>query len=92
MSKPSKEINMKIPTVEEIQLMSATVESDPHALPLTDEQMERNVPMRVLRGRVGNRQMSSNWFQSDIVLRSLTISDLLELTGKPVWLVCLRNG
>ena len=51
MSKPSKKINLKMPTVEEDQLITAAAESDPDALPLTDEQMERMVPMRVLRGR-----------------------------------------
>ena len=51
MSKPSKKINLKIPTVEEDQLITSAAESDPDALPLTDEQMEKMVPMRVLRGR-----------------------------------------
>ena len=51
MSKPSKKINLKIPTVEEDQLITSAAESDPDALPLTDKQMERMVPMRVLRGR-----------------------------------------
>ena len=51
MSKLSKKINLKMPTVEEDQLITAAAESDPDALPLTDEQMERMVLMRVLRGR-----------------------------------------
>lgn len=51
MSKPSKKINLKIPTVEEDQLITSAAHSDPDALPLTDEQMEKMVPMRVLRGR-----------------------------------------
>ena len=51
MSKPSKKINLKMPSVEEDQLITAAAESDPDALPLTDEQMGRMVPMRVLRGR-----------------------------------------
>lgn len=51
MSKPSKKINLKIPTVEEDQLITSAAQSDPDALPLTDEQMEKMVPMRVLRGR-----------------------------------------
>ena len=59
MSKPSKKINLKMPTVEEDQLITAAAESDPDALPLTDEQMERMVPMRVLRGRpkLGNKKL-----------------------------------
>jgi uncharacterized protein (DUF4415 family) len=40
-----------MPTVEEDKLITAAAESDPDALPLTDERMERMVPMRVLRGR-----------------------------------------
>jgi hypothetical protein len=48
-----------MPTVEEDQLITAAAESDPDALPLTDEQMERMVPMRVLRGRpkLGNKKL-----------------------------------
>jgi hypothetical protein len=51
MSKPSKEISMKMPTLEEDQLITAAAESDPDALPLTDEQMSALVPMRKVRGR-----------------------------------------
>jgi uncharacterized protein (DUF4415 family) len=51
MPKPSKKTNLKMPTVEEDQLITSAAESDPDALPLTDEQMERMVPIRVLRGR-----------------------------------------
>ena len=47
MSKPSKKINLKMPTVEGDQLITAAAESDPDALPLTDKQIERMVPMRV---------------------------------------------
>jgi hypothetical protein len=50
MSNPSKKINLKMPTIEEDQLITAAAESDPDALPLSNEQMERMVPMRVLRG------------------------------------------
>ena len=39
-----------MPTIEEDQLITAAAESDPDALPLSNEQMERMVPMRVLRG------------------------------------------
>lgn len=51
MSKPLKKISMKMPTLEENQLITAAAESDPDALPLTDEQMSAMVPIRVLRGR-----------------------------------------
>jgi uncharacterized protein (DUF4415 family) len=40
-----------MPTLEEDRLITAVVESDPDAFPLTDEQMSAMVPMRVLRGR-----------------------------------------
>jgi uncharacterized protein (DUF4415 family) len=51
MSKPLKNISLKMPTLEEDYLITAAAESDPDALPLTDEQMRAMVPMRVLRGR-----------------------------------------
>lgn len=40
-----------MPTHEEDELIIAAAESDPDALPLTDEQMRSMVPVRVLRGR-----------------------------------------
>ena len=40
-----------MPTSEEDQLITAAAKSDPHALPLTDEQMSAMVPIRVVRGR-----------------------------------------
>lgn len=51
MSKPLNRISLKMPTLEEDQLISAAAESDPDVLPLTDEQMSAMVPIRVLRGR-----------------------------------------
>ena len=51
MSKPLKKINLKMPTIEEDKLITAAAESDPDAIPLTDEQMSAMVPIRVLRGR-----------------------------------------
>ena len=51
MSKPLKKISLKMPTLEEDQLIAAAAESDPDALPLTDEQMSVMVPITVLRGR-----------------------------------------
>jgi hypothetical protein len=50
MSMPSQKINLKIPTAEEDQLITAAAESDPDALPLTEDQMIKMVPMRVVRG------------------------------------------
>jgi hypothetical protein len=37
MSKPLRKVNLKMPTLEEDQLITAAAESDPDALPLTDE-------------------------------------------------------
>jgi hypothetical protein len=50
MSKQSKKIRLTMPTLEEDQLITAAAESDPDALPLTDEQMSAMVPIRVLHG------------------------------------------
>jgi len=50
MSKPSKKLSLKMPTLEEDQEITAAAESDPDALPLTDEQMNAMVPIRVLCG------------------------------------------
>lgn len=51
MSKPLKKNSLRMPTFEEDELITAAAESDPDALPLTDEQMSAMVPIRVLRGR-----------------------------------------
>lgn len=52
MSNPLKKITLNMPTLEEDQLITAAAESDPDALPLTNEQMDAMVPLRVLRGRL----------------------------------------
>jgi uncharacterized protein (DUF4415 family) len=51
MSKPLKKISLKMPTLEEDELITAAAESDPDALPLTDEQMRSMVSVKTLRGR-----------------------------------------
>ena len=51
MSKRLKKINLMMPTLEEDRLITQAAESDPDALPLTDEQMRAMVPIRVVRGR-----------------------------------------
>jgi len=51
MSTPLKKISLKMPTLDEDKLITAAAESDPDALPLTDEQMSAMVPIRVPRGR-----------------------------------------
>jgi uncharacterized protein (DUF4415 family) len=50
MSKPLKKISLRMPTIEEDKLITAAAESDPDALPLTEEQMSAMAPVRV-RGR-----------------------------------------
>ena len=40
-----------MPTLEGDQLITAAAESDPEALPLTDEQMKAMLPLRILRGQ-----------------------------------------
>jgi len=50
MSKPLKKISLRMPAFEEDQLITATAQSDPDALPLTEVQMSAVVPIRVLRG------------------------------------------
>jgi uncharacterized protein (DUF4415 family) len=70
MSKPLKKISLKIPTLEEEQLITAAAESDPDALPLTDEQMRAMVPMRVLRGRpklANKKQLVSIRYSPEVI-------------------------
>ena len=42
---------MKMPTLEEDQLITVAADSDPNILPLTDEQMSAMVSMRKVRSR-----------------------------------------
>jgi uncharacterized protein (DUF4415 family) len=70
MSKPLKKISLKIPTLEEDQLITAAAESDPDALPLTDEQMSSMVPFRVIRGRpklANNKQLVSIRYSPEVI-------------------------
>ena len=70
MSKPSKKISLKMPTLEEDQLIKAAAESDPDALPLTDEQMSAIIPIRVLRGRptlANKKQLVSIRFSPEVI-------------------------
>jgi hypothetical protein len=48
---PLKKISMKKPTLEEDQLITSAVDSDPDALPLSDEQMSAMVALCTVRGR-----------------------------------------
>ena len=70
MSKPLKKNSLKMPTFEEDQLITAAAESDPDALPLTDEQMSAMVPIRVLRGRpklVNKKQLVSIRYSPEVI-------------------------
>ena len=70
MPKPSKQISLKMPTLEEDQLITAAAESDPDALPLTDEQMSAMVPIRVLRGRpklASKKQLVSIRYSPEVI-------------------------
>ena len=70
MSKPLKKISLKIPTLEEDQLITAAAESDPDALPLTDDQMNAMVPMSVVRGRpklANKKQLVSIRYSPEVI-------------------------
>lgn len=51
MSDPFKKIEVKMPTMEEDDLITRAAADDRDALPLTDEQLAEMVPLRALRGR-----------------------------------------
>jgi uncharacterized protein (DUF4415 family) len=70
MSKPLKKISLKIPTHEEDQLITAAAESDPDALPLTDDQMNAMVPISVVRGRrklANKKQLVSIRYSPEVI-------------------------
>ena len=90
MSKPLKKISLKLPTLEEDQWITAAAESDPDALPRTDEQMSTMDRIRLQRSRpklASIKQLVSIRYS----LRLLTISGLQGLVGKLVWMLCRRN-
>ena len=70
MPERSKKVNLKMPTLEGDQLITAAAESDPEALPLSDEQMKAMVPLRLLHGRPkleNNRQLVSIRFSPEVI-------------------------
>jgi uncharacterized protein (DUF4415 family) len=70
MSKPTKKINLKMPTLEEDQVITAAAESDHDDLPLTEEQMGEMVPIRVLRGRpklANKKQLVSIRYSPEVI-------------------------
>ena len=59
-----------MPTLEEDQRITAAAESDPDALPLTDEQMSVMVPITVLRGRpkfANKKQLVSIRYRPEVI-------------------------
>jgi uncharacterized protein (DUF4415 family) len=70
MSKPLRKISLKLPTLEEDRLITAAAQSDPDALPLTDEQMDAMVPMRAPRGRpklANKKQLVSIRYSPEVI-------------------------
>ena len=51
MSKISKHPAIRMPTVEEDKVITASAKNDPDAKPLTLKQLKSMVPMQALRGR-----------------------------------------
>jgi uncharacterized protein (DUF4415 family) len=59
-----------MPTIEEDELITASAESDPDALPLTDRQMSEMVPLQVLRGRpklANKKQLVSIRYSPEVI-------------------------
>ncbi len=70
MPKPSRKVNLKMPTIEEDESITAAAESDPDALPLTDLQLSEIVPLRVLRGRpklANKKQLVSIRYSPEVI-------------------------
>ena len=70
MSKPLTKVNLKVPTIEEDELITPAAESDLDALALTDRQMSEMVPLRVLRGRpklVNKKQLVSIRYSPEVI-------------------------
>jgi hypothetical protein len=51
MSESLKQIKLKMPILEEDQLITVSAQSDPDALSLAEEQMNAMVPMRTMEPR-----------------------------------------
>jgi uncharacterized protein (DUF4415 family) len=70
MSKRLKKINLMMPTLEDDRLITQAAESDPDALPLTDEQMRAMVSIRVVRGRpklANKKQLVSIRYSPEVI-------------------------
>lgn len=51
MSRISKRVSVRMPSVHEDRLITAAAKADPDAQPLTPSQLKGMVPMKALRGR-----------------------------------------
>jgi uncharacterized protein (DUF4415 family) len=70
MSKPSRKVNLKMPTIEEDESITAAAKSDPDALPLADRQLCEMVPLQVLRGRpklANKKQLVSIRYSPEVI-------------------------
>ncbi len=70
MLEPFEKISLKMPTLEDDQLITAAVESDPDALPLTHEQRSSMLPIRALRGRprlASKKQLVSIRYSPEVI-------------------------
>ena len=54
---------MLIPTPEEDQAINTAALSDPDAQPLTDEQLQAMVPLRLLSGRLKSPEKAGGLYQ-----------------------------
>jgi len=63
MSKKQKKACVLIPTPEEDQAINTAALSDPDAQPLTDEQLQAMVPLRLLSGRLKSPEKAGGLYQ-----------------------------
>ena len=78
MSKPSKRVAIRIPTVDEDKAITAAARSDPDAQPLTPKQLQAMIPARALRGR----PPSANKKQLVSIRYSPEVLDYFKSTGE----------
>lgn len=78
MSKPSKRVAIRMPTVHEDKVITAAATADPDAQPLTPKQLKAMIPARVLRGR----PPSANKKQLVSIRYSPEVLDYFKSTGE----------
>ena len=77
MSKPSKRVAVRMPTVEEDKVITAAARTDPDTQPLTQMQLKAMLPARSLRGR----PPSPNKRQLVSIRYSPEVLDFFKATG-----------